>query len=156
MQQKKTYDYVLQVRGSGLKLKTPWNFTVINAHDFLIRAATIVFLLMLVHLCLSDDKASNSSRLRCQIFMKIFTALNAQWATKILRWAIKCKPQATSLENLICTILSIKDIVTPKLMLIKVTIGRWTREENCKYGNKNSLERLYNRFLKCLFFSNAP
>lgn len=83
MQQKKTYGYVLQVRGSGLKLKTPWNFTVINAHDFLIRAATIVFLLMLVHLRLSDDKASNSSRLRCQIFMKIFTALNAQWATKI-------------------------------------------------------------------------
>ena len=103
---------------------------------------------MLVHLRPSDDIASNSFCLGYQIFMRIFRALNAQWATKILRWAIKCKPQTTSLENLICTILSIKDILTPKPILITITIGRWTREENCKYENKNSLERLDNRFLK--------
>ena len=103
---------------------------------------------MLVHLRPSDDIASNSFCLGYQIFMRIFRALNAQWATKILRWAIKCKPQTTSLENLICTILSIKDILTPKPILITITVGRWTREENCKYENKNSLERLDNRFLK--------
>lgn len=110
---------------------------------------------MLVHLRPSDDIASNSFCLGYQIFMRIFRALNAQWATKILRWAIKCKPQTTSLENLICTILSIKDILTPKPILITITIGRWTREENCKYENKNSLERLDNRFLKCLFFQQC-